>query len=162
MDDSGKHDFDFLHGDWHVAHRRLKHRLQGSDEWEGFGGTCRCRATLGGFGNFDDNVIDLPGGAYRAMTIRSFDVDSEQWAIWWLDARWPHALGVPMIGAFKNAVGNFFNEEVIDGRPIRTRFLWTTNDDGHPQWAQAMSDDDGISWEENWVMTFKKTEGTAR
>ena len=32
------HDFDFLVGVWHVAHRRLKERLANNDQWEEFTG----------------------------------------------------------------------------------------------------------------------------
>jgi hypothetical protein len=36
---STPNDFDFLMGRWSVAHRRLKHRLVGSNEWDEFRGT---------------------------------------------------------------------------------------------------------------------------
>ena len=59
------HDFDFLVGSWRVAHRRLKERLAGNDQWEEFDGTSTLWLTMGGFGTFDDNVINLPAGTYR-------------------------------------------------------------------------------------------------
>ena len=95
---SSPHDFDFFHGRWAVHHRRLKDRLAGCTEWEVFGGTSSAQPLLGGAGNVDDNVIELPGGTYRAATLRAFDPASKQWAIWWLDGRHPHAVDVPMIG----------------------------------------------------------------
>jgi hypothetical protein len=39
MDVNPANGFDFLIGDWRVAHRRLKERLVGSTTWEEFGGT---------------------------------------------------------------------------------------------------------------------------
>jgi len=82
MDASTANDFDFLICDWRVAHRRLKDRLVGSDVWESFGGTCAVRKILGGHGNVDDNLIELPDGAYRAATLRAFDAATRRWTIW--------------------------------------------------------------------------------
>jgi hypothetical protein len=154
----GASDFDFLHGEWTVVHRRLKERLAGSNEWETFGGWCSCRATLGGAGNVDDNWIDLPGGGYRAVTIRSFDAKTTQWSIWWLDQRWPHFMGVPVLGGFADGVGELFADDTDGGRPVRVRFRWTQTPDG-PRWEQAFApqgDGPNLNWEINWIMDFRR------
>lgn len=149
-------DFDFLTGAWRVAHHRLKERLAGCDVWEDFDGLCTAQKTLGGQGNFDDNVLELPGGTYRAVTFRAFDPQTRQWAIWWLDARWPHALDVPVKGRFEDGVGTFYADDTLNGRPIRVRFQWTHIDTPQPRWAQAFSPDDGVTWETNWTMQFTR------
>ena len=151
---STANDFDFLIGDWRVAHRRLKDRLAGSTMWEEFGGTCAVRKILGGHGNVDDNLIELPGGAYRAATLRAFDAATRRWTIWWLDARKPNALDPPLVGGFEDGVGIFYGEDQWQSRPIRVRFLWTRTAAGTPRWEQAFSPDGGKSWEINWVMEF--------
>lgn len=148
-------DFDFFHGDWRVAHRRLKRRLAACDEWEEFGGTCATRPLIGGQGNIDDNIIELPSGAYRAATLRVFDPTTKHWRIWWLDARYPQALDNPMLGGFADGRGLFYADDMFEGRPIRVRFLWTPG--ASPQWEQAFSEDGGASWETNWVMRFTRT-----
>src|SRR6185503_13145071 len=100
----GLHDFDFLVGDWRVHHRRLKARLAGSTEWLEFEGTQSTRPALDGAGNVSDNWFDMPGGAYRGVSVRSFDAKSGQWAIWWLDGRDPaRNLEPPLKGRFENA-----------------------------------------------------------
>ena len=81
--ESSINDFDFLVGRWTVRHHRLKERLAGNTQWQDFGGTLQMYKLMSGQGNVDDNVIDLPGGAYRAASIRSFDPNTRQWAIWW-------------------------------------------------------------------------------
>ncbi|MGH6952155.1 MAG: DUF1579 domain-containing protein [Vitreimonas sp.] len=151
---SSEHDFDFLVGEWRVAHRRLKERLANCSEWLEFGGHCSLRQTLGGFANVDDNVLDMPGGAYRAMTVRTFDPAAKQWSIWWFDGRNPGALDPPMVGAFEDNVGLFFCEDAFQGRPIRVRFIWTVGDE--PRWEQAFSADGGATWETNWTMDFTR------
>jgi hypothetical protein len=70
---SGVNDFDFLAGRFRVYHRRLKERLAGNHDWVEFAGTCTMQKILGGAGNMDDNVLEFPGGAYRAVTLRTYD-----------------------------------------------------------------------------------------
>lgn len=158
-------DFDFQVGDWTVQHRRLKGRLVGSSHWEMFSGQCSMRRILGGHGNIEDNVIDLPGGAYRAVALRAFDPQTRSWAIWWLDGRNPHSLDVPVIGAFSSGVGAFYAEDNLDGRPIRVRFTWSVKGNGaepdQPVWEQAFSADGGQTWEVNWTMQFTRQDAAA-
>ena len=149
-------DFDFQQGQWNVRHRRLRERLAGCTEWEEFDGTCHQFPVLGGNGNIEDNLLHLPDGNYRAVAIRSFDVASGNWAIWWLDQRAPHNLDVPVIGKFEGGIGTFLAEDELDGRPIRLRFRWLATDTPTPRWEQAMSDDNGASWETNWTMDFMR------
>lgn len=149
-------DFDFELGDWTVHHRRLNQRLVGCTEWTEFSGRSSTRPILGGFGNLEDNELDLPEGVYRAVALRSFDPASRQWAIWWLDGRAPHALDVPVRGRFEGGVGLFFADDTLDGRAIKIRFTWDTRDALRPRWEQAFSPDNGASWETNWLMHFTR------
>lgn len=149
-------DFDFLAGDWRVRHRRLRARLVDCDAWDAFEGTCRARSVLGGAGNFDDNTLDLPDGGYCAVTLRAFDPATAAWSIWWLDGRHPHRLDPPVVGRFENGVGRFFADDVLDGRPIRVRFVWNVADPAAPLWEQAFSPDAGETWETNWIMAFSR------
>lgn len=150
----GSSDFDFQQGRWHVRHRRLKARLAGCNEWEEFAGTSEQRPILGGNGNIEDNLLHLPGGDYRAVALRSYDPANGTWAIWWLDARNPHRLEVPVVGRFENGIGTFYADETHEGRPVRMRFLWLGTDTSTPRWEQALSEDGGETWETNWVMEF--------
>ncbi len=152
--ENGAAGFDFFHGRWRVAHRRLKSRLSGCTAWEEFVGSCVVRPLLGGAGNVDDNVIELPAGAYRAVTLRAFDPRTMRWSIWWLDGRDPHQLDTPVVGEFEDDVGAFYADDRFEGRAIRVRFLWTQTRTASPRWEQAFSEDGGATWETNWVMQF--------
>lgn len=156
MEHACERDFDFLIGDWRVLHRRLRRRLAGDREWQEFEGTCSARKVLGGFGNIDDNWLGLPDGAYRAVTLRAFDPETEKWSIWWLDGRTPDRIDVPVVGVFEEGVGSFFADDLLEGRPIRIRFIWTAADAHAPRWEQAFSADGGASWETNWIMRFER------
>jgi hypothetical protein len=151
-------DFDFLYGSWKVAHRRLRERLTDCNKWDEFAGTAHAWPILGGCGNIDDNVLELPGGTYRAGSIRAFDASTSTWAIWWLDSRHPHHLDVPVIGTFTDGIGEFTAADEFNGRPIIVRFRWTDTRTESPRWDQAFSPDDGATWETNWTMTFTRNE----
>jgi hypothetical protein len=151
---SGQNDFDFLIGDWHVSHRRLRERLAGNNDWTEFDGTCSMRTLLGGLGNVDDNLLNLPAGPYRGVGLRAFDASSGRWAIWWLDSRTPHIIEAPVVGGFEAGVGTFQADDTFKGRPIRVRFRWTDTLTVSPGWEQAFSPDSGKTWETNWTMRF--------
>jgi hypothetical protein len=146
------HDFDFYMGKWQVHHRRLKKRLAGNDEWQEFEGTSEAWHLLDGAGNIDDNVLELPAGTYRAISLRSFDPATQTWSIWWLDGRNPGRLDPPVVGGFTDGVGTFICEDTFNERPILVRFVWSDITERTCRWEQAFSADRGDTWEVNWVM----------
>ena len=152
-----EHDWDWLVGSWNVSHRRLKARLAGSTEWEEFDGTSVLWLTMGGLGTVDDNVLELPGGTYRAVGIRAFDPDAGRWSIWWLDARTP-TIEPPVRGGFEDGIGTFVGDDTLNGRPIRVRFQWSQITPTSAHWEQAFSPDGGETWETNWIMDFTRAE----
>ena len=155
-------DFDFLVGRWNVRHRRLVGRLAGSTTWEEFDGESELRTLMGGQANVDDNVIHLPGGTYRAITVRVFDAGARAWSIYWFDARYPTAVADPLVGGFAGGRGLFFADDELDGRPIRVRFVWHADDRDSCRWEQAFSADGGRTWETNWYMSFTRADESSR
>ncbi len=149
-------DFDFFIGNWDVKHQRLRARLAGSTEWECFSGCSIASKILGGYGNIDDNILNLPSGTYRAATLRSFDPRSTTWSIWWLDSRTPGTLDVPVVGRFDNGVGTFIANDTFEGKPVVVRFRWSVPAPDSPRWEQAFSPDGGETWETNWIMEFTR------
>ena len=79
---------------------------------------------MGGAGNIDDNVLELPGGAYRAISLRAYDPARP---VGDLVARRPEPgqLDPPVVGGFADGVGTFIAEDTFDGRPILVRFVWS-------------------------------------
>ena len=149
------HAFAFQTGHWRVRHRKLKARLKGSTEWHEFEGLCDAVELLGGAGNVDDHWLDDPNGAYRAATFRRYDASRKSWSIWWFDQR-SSELGPPVHGNFDKGVGTFLGDDMLDGRPIRMRFIWSAISASHARWEQAFSADAGASWETNWIMAFDR------
>jgi len=151
----GRHDFDILHGRWRVAHRRLQRRLEGDTHWDEFAGSSEMRPLLGGLGNVDDNIIELPAGTYRGASVRRFDPETRMWSIWWFDSRFA-TFDPPVVGRFERGVGSFFCDDTLRGHPIRVRYIWSEITATTARWEQAFSPDAGASWEVNWVMQFRR------
>jgi hypothetical protein len=153
---SGLRDFDFLFGEWHVRHRLLK---ADSHKWVEFDGSSNTRKLMEGWGNVEDNVLNRPGGSYRAVGLRSYDSKTGQWAIWWLDGRSPFGpLDPPVKGRFENGIGNFYSDDTLDGKPIRVRYTWSHITPTSARWEQAYSPDAGKTWETNWIMEFQRAQ----
>jgi hypothetical protein len=149
-------DFDFLYHDWTVHHRKLATRLAGADDWCEFEGLSSTRPVLGGFGNIEDNVLMDPNGTYRALAVRNYDAETGLWRIWWLDMRFPDAIGVPVVGRFNGGRGEFVTDDTHLGKPVKLRFLWQVDAGQGPRWEQALSADGGVTWETNWQMGFRR------
>jgi len=152
---AGSHDFDFQVGEWRV-HHRVK-RPASNDQWLEFDGTCSNRGLMDGSANVEDQRFDKPTGVTHGVALRAYDPKTGQWAIWWIDSR--DALGAldpPVEGRFENGVGTFYSEGTLDGKPIRTRFIWSKITPTSAHWEQAYSSDAGKTWETNWIMEFQR------
>jgi hypothetical protein len=157
--DSAAGDFDFLIGDWRVHHRRIQADTR---KWVEFDGTCSTRKIMDGAGNMEEHMLSSPSGAYRAVGLRAYDPASGQWAIWWLDGRSPsRPLDPPVRGSFDNGVGTFYSDYMAEGKPMRGRFIWSHITPTSARWEQALSADNGKTWETNWIMEFERVADTA-
>jgi hypothetical protein len=152
-----KHDFDFLFGRWSVRNRRLTRQLAGSEEWEEFAATSVTRPLLDGLGNEDEFRTDHDGGMI-GMAFRFFDEGTGQWSIYWADSRRSGLLDPPVIGSFSGGVGVFEGSDVLDGKAIGVRFVWSNTYSSEPRWEQAFSEDGGQTWETNWIMELSRIE----
>ena len=153
-------DFDFWMGSWKVRNRRLRRRLAGSHDWDVFEATSVARPLLDGLGNEDEFRTDFDGG-FIGMSFRFFDPETKQWWIYWADTRRCGELDPPVIGSFEGDVGVFEGEDTFEGRPILVRFIWSGVTTPTPRWEQAFSEDDGETWETNWIMDFTQAEETS-
>lgn len=152
----GRTDFDFLIGSWVVRNRRLKERLKGCTDWEEFESTCRARAILGGLGNMDEFTMERASGRDLAITVRLYNAVTGEWSIYWAARSGNGTLDVPMVGRFEGPRGEFFSQEVFEGRHVFNRFIWTVTTPDSCRWEQAYSADGGKTWETNWIMEFTR------
>jgi hypothetical protein len=152
---SGVHDFDFEFGSWRVHHRVKR----ACGEWVEYDGTCTTHGLMGGAGNVEEHTINRPDGVSHGVALRAYDAKTGLWAIWWVDGRAPHGpLDPPTVGRFENGVGTFYWDGVVNGKPVRTRFIWSHITPTAARWEQANSYDAGKTWEPNWIMEFQRTQ----
>ncbi len=151
----GSHDFDFLIGKWKVHHKKLTKPLIGSDLWHEFKGESIVRSIWGDGDNIDEISGDSPKGTIRGITLRLYDRNSRQWRIHWANMA-TGILEVPMIGEFKDGRGEFYDQELFEGKAIFVRFIWTVLGKDSCKWEQAFSQNGGKTWETNWIMDFTR------
>ncbi len=155
MNSDASHDFDFLCGHWRIENECLLKRLENCTEWEKFAALGEAKPILGGIGNIDTFVPDTWRPGFIGMTLRLFNPASQQWSIYWMSNQ-TGKLEPPVVGGFQDGVGIFEGDDLLEGRPIRVRFIWSEITADSARWHQAFSDDDGQTWETNWIMRFSK------
>lgn len=149
------HDFDFLVGIWQVKNKRLPKYLQGSSNWETFETTCTTQLILGGLGNTDEIVAKNWKPGFIGMSLRLYNPTTKLWSIYWADNQ-RCTLDPPVVGKFSNGVGVFEGSDTFEGKPILMRFTWSNITTATAHWQQEFSDDNGQSWEKNWIMEFTR------
>ena len=149
-------DFDFLPGRWRVANRRLTDTLDPAcDDWETFDATSDAQAILGGAGNTDQ--FHVPATGYRGYSLRLYEPEADVWRIWWASNARPGRLDPPVEGRFlPDGTARFECDDVLDGVPIRVRFVWSEITEHAARWEQWFSFDAGARWKSNWVMLFTR------
>lgn len=148
-------DFDFLAGAWTTTQRRLDKRGVGSTTWNDAPANVHCAI------RYMDGVLTAeesfsPAGKVSGLFLYSFDLDKHQWDLYWIDPK-GGKIDSPLIGGFNGSHGEFYGEDVEDGRPIKVRYSWVKEDDNHARWEQAYSFDNK-SWETNWTTEFTRTD----
>jgi hypothetical protein len=147
----GQHDFDYEIGSWKIHLKKRLHPLTGSNTWVDFDGTSITRKLWDGRANIEEFETDGTAGHIEGLTLRLYNPQSHQWSIYWANSK-DGTLGLPaMTGQFKNGHGEFYDQELFEGRMIYVRFVWSeiTPDSAH--FEQSFSDDGGKTWETNWI-----------
>ncbi len=119
----GRTDFDFFIGRWKAHNQRLRERLKGSTEWDEIEGVAVVRKVL---------------------------AESRQWSMYWVSSA-DGILQPPVIGGFENGQGEFYSQELFEGKTIFCRFICCNITQTSCRWEQAFSIDGGKTWETNWI-----------
>ncbi|MGA9790361.1 MAG: hypothetical protein WBQ43_06685 [Terriglobales bacterium] len=151
----GQHDFDFDIGTWKLHISRLQHPLTSSATWSELDGTVVVRKVWDGRANLAEIKADGPTGHLEILSLRLYDPQSHQWSLNFATSS-SGTLSVPMIGEFKNGRGEFIDQEPFNGRSILVRFVISSIAPNSARSEQAFSDDEGKTWEVNWVNTYTR------
>jgi len=151
------HDFDFIHGRWAVAHRRLKTRGAGlqhdTASWDEFDAVASCEPRLGGMANIEE--MHCPARGWSGMAVRTLNVASGEWSIYWVNSL-DGVLQPPVRGRFTVDGCTLEGPDTDNGRPIIARYIWSDIRPDNARWSQSFSYDDGATWETNWIMDFTR------
>ena len=90
--------------------------------------------------------------------MRAFDPDAKLWRSWWLDGRTPRDIASSLSGRFAKGVGTLIGEDVVGGRKVQVRSLWSGITPNSARWEQATSSD-GKNWEPNWIAELERASG---
>ena len=110
---------------------------------------------LNGIGNIDNYLAEFDGVPFEGMTVRLFNPETKLWSIYWSDSN-TGVLDKPVIGSFEKKVGHFFSRDMYEGKKVIQLFRWDARDKKNPIWSQAMSANNGETWEWNWYMYMTK------
>lgn len=148
----GSHDFDFILHDWRAHVRRLPDRLVGSTRWIEYDGVSNHRSLMGSPANWEEfEVHNAAGDHLKAQTLRLYNPATGQWSIYPVDVD-NGTLGMPpVVGRFDGRRGEFIDQEPWRGRMILVRYVWLDQGPHAARMEQAFSDDNGRTWEVNWI-----------
>jgi hypothetical protein len=153
----GPHDFDFEFGTWDARLSRLANPLTGSGTWVEYEGTSIVRPVWDGRANLGELEVEGADGRIQGLSLRLYNPETGQWYISWANSR-DGTLGPAMIGGFKDGRGEFYNQEMFDGRAIFVRFVFSDITTNSFRFEQAFSDNGGKSWEVNWIARFSRAQ----
>jgi hypothetical protein len=157
----GQHDFDFELGSWKIHLKRRLNPLTGSDKWVEFDGTSVTRKLWDGRSQIEQFETDGAGGHIEGLTLRLYNPPSHQWRLYWANSK-NGILDPPQVGEFKNGQGEFYAQDVNNGKAILIRFIWSKTDTNMPHFEQSFSEDGGKTWEVNWITDQTRvSDGTA-
>lgn len=142
-------DFDFLSGEWKIRNRQFR-----QDRWEEFDGEATVHGILGGIASIEE--LRIPARHFSGMGLRLLDVERRLWADFWVNAKSGVLTPPPAWGSFSDGVGLWDSDDTDDGQPIIVRGAWDRITPSSCRWYQAVSRDDGRTWQENWVMHWTR------
>jgi hypothetical protein len=157
----GQHDFDFELGTWKIHLKRRLNPLTGSNIWVEFDGTSVTRKLWDGRAQIEEFETDGAGGHIEGLTLRTYNPQTHQWSLCWANSK-DGILVPPQIGQFKDGRGEFYAQDMLNGKPIFIRFIWSKTDTDVPHFEQSFSDDGGKTWEVNWITDQTRTTDTAK
>ena len=154
----GSHDFDFLIGDWKAHVRRLPERLKGSSVWVEYNGISNHKKLLDSNANFEEFDVSTSDKKLRikAQTLRLYNPASHQWSIYLVDLDNGTLEITPVVGQFNGKRGEFYNQQVWEGRAVLVRYVWLDIAPKSSRMEQSFSADGGKNWEVNWICELSR------
>ncbi len=142
-------DFDFLTGQWKIANK-----FREGERWIEFPGEATVFSILSGTVSVEE--LRIPARNFFGMGLRMLDPKQKLWADYWVNATECVIAPPPALGSFVDGVGYWDGDDVEDEKPIIVRGAWDRITPKSCRWYQAVSRDDGKTWDEGWIMHWTR------
>jgi hypothetical protein len=151
-------EFDFLFGRWRIHNRRRDDPLGELESWSEFEASSEAYPILNKRGNVQTyDAPAFPGRpGFQGYALRLLDPETGLWRIWWASTAGRGQLDSPVVGRCRDGVGQFDGKDVIGGREVHVRFLWTDITEASARWEQSFSFDGGETFIPNWLMLHER------
>jgi hypothetical protein len=149
------HDFDWQVGAWKTQIRGLKRPLTGSTTWREMSGTKIVRKVWNGRAQLEEIEADGPNGHFEDLMLVLYNPGARQFSLRFASGS-SGVLSVPMVGAFKEGRGEFYDQESLGDRAILVRVIWSDITPETHHFEQAFSDDGGKTWETNFTASLSR------
>lgn len=146
-----QHDWDWDVGTWKIHQKRLLRPLTGSATWVEYQGTDVVRRIWDGHATEAQIESNGPAGHLEIFALRVYDPQAHNWSIYFNNGS-TGSLGTPVVGEFKNGRGEFYDQEILNGRDILVRFSVSDITSTSCHFEQAFSPDWGKTWEVNLIV----------
>jgi hypothetical protein len=118
-------------------------------------GTVVVRKVWDGRASLEEIEADGPAGHFEGTTLFLYNPKSHQWSQTFANSE-TGSLEIPAIGEFKNRRGEFYSQEVYNGRAVLVRGIWSEIKTDTHRFEQAYSDDGGKTWETNFIANLER------
>ncbi len=114
------------------------------------------RKILNGHASIEQFETDGAAGHIEGLTLRLYDPQSHEWRLYWANSKTGH-IDPPQIGEFRNGRGEFYAQDIQNGRSVIIRFIWSDITPNSAHFEQSFSADGGKTWEVNWITDQTRT-----
>jgi hypothetical protein len=104
--------------------------------------------------------LRIPSRNFNRMGLRILDMGRKIWADYWCNGS-NGVLNPATWGGFSNGAGIWDAYESNEGMDLVVRGVWDQITPSTCRWRQMVSENDGVSWEENWIMHWTRVDATA-
>ena len=145
----GQHDFDFNVGVWHTHITRvLDPFTSGSDSVE-LDGTVTVRKVWDGRAELEEIEADGPKGHWEGLTLFLYNPRAHQWSQSFANSK--VGLLSANIGEFRDGRVILTGQDVVDGRTILVRAVWSDIKPESHQYEESYSRDGGVTWVRSFI-----------
>ncbi|MBL8544325.1 MAG: hypothetical protein JNJ63_11015 [Hyphomonadaceae bacterium] len=144
-------EFDFLTGEWRIAHRWKRTPI---GEFESFTGEATVYGILGGICSVEE--LRIPARDFNGLGLRLLDVNQKIWSDHWVNANSGVVTTPGQLGGFVNGEGIFDVTDMEGDMPVIYRGIWDQITANACRWRQGASRDGGATWDWGWIMEWQR------